>query len=55
MLVVDKLGRRKTLICSTVQIVLAEIALAITLAVKVKKDSMTLGKAPAEATLALVS
>ena len=54
-LVVDKLGRRKTLIWSTIQIIIAQIALAIVLAVSTTSDTVTMSKVPAEASIVLVS
>lgn len=51
---VDKIGRRKILIQSSIQTFIAELALGIVFAYSVDTDTVTLGSTPSIASISLV-
>lgn len=54
-LIVDRVGRRKMLIQSTIQSLIAQVVLAIIFAVSTDSSTQIMGAVPARATIILVS
>ena len=55
MVLVDKVGRRKILIQSSIQTFIAELALGVVFAFSVDTDTVVLGSTPSIASIALVT